>query len=114
MSMYLAKIVFHIICGDSSKQQFDEQLRLISAEDQSNAIEKASNLGLNEEVHFANNNNNPVHWKFIGVSELIRLDNLEDGSEIYSSVKVKKNPESFINSVKLRYERINLMSFQES
>ena len=46
MNWYVAKIVFRIISGEGNHNaQFDEQLRLISAEDERQAFEKATVLG---------------------------------------------------------------------
>ena len=51
MKWYLAKIVYRIICGDGNHTaQFDEQLRLIEAEDDMHAFQKARITGDQEEV----------------------------------------------------------------
>ena len=43
MNWYIAKIVFRIITGDGDhKPQFDEQLRLINANNEEQAFEKSS------------------------------------------------------------------------
>ncbi len=50
MNWYLTKIVYHIICGKGNhKPQFDEQLRLISAENNLHSFQKARLLGKKEE-----------------------------------------------------------------
>ena len=55
MQWYLAKIVFRIICGDGNhSSQFDEQLRLISANNEDEAFYKAQSLGKQEEDSFLN------------------------------------------------------------
>ena len=42
MNWFLAKIVYRIVCGDGDHTpQFDEQLRLVQATDESSAFEKA-------------------------------------------------------------------------
>jgi hypothetical protein len=46
MNCYLAKIVYRIICGEGKHMpQFDEQLRLIYAEDDFHAFQKARIIG---------------------------------------------------------------------
>ena len=61
MNWYLTKIIYRIICGDGNHTaQFDEQLRLISAEDDLHAFIKARQLGHREEDSFLNNNRKPV------------------------------------------------------
>ena len=50
MNWYVAKIVFRIISGEGNHNaQFDEQLRLISAEDEHQAFEKATAIGMNNQ-----------------------------------------------------------------
>jgi hypothetical protein len=71
MNWYVAKIVFRIVSGDGNHNaQFDEQLRLISAGDESEAFEKAYNIGCRNQDNFTNNRNEPVKWEFIDVAEL--------------------------------------------
>jgi len=48
---FLAKIVYHIISGEGNHTpQFDEQLRLIQAENELQAIQKARQTGEKEEA----------------------------------------------------------------
>jgi hypothetical protein len=88
MNWYLAKIVFQIICGNGQHlAQFDEQLRLINANNKQQAFDKAVELGKSEEDLFYNIHRQPVHWNFINVSELYRMEELLDGAEIFSKIK---------------------------
>jgi len=67
MKWYLAKLVYRILCGDGNHTaQFDEQLRLINAQDELHAFQKARSLGHREQDNFLNAVNKPVIWKFIG------------------------------------------------
>ncbi|HXR84863.1 MAG TPA: DUF4288 domain-containing protein [Hanamia sp.] len=103
MKWYLAKIVYRIVCGDGNHTpQFDEQLRLIEAEDDMHAFQKARIMGDTEEDHFLNNELKPVHWKFIDVAELHPLDNLIDGIELYSKICEEEDAEAYIKSVSKR------------
>ncbi len=46
MNWYLTKIVYRIICGQGNHTaQFDEQLRLIQADNAQEAFEKSAALG---------------------------------------------------------------------
>ena len=50
MNWYVAKIVFRIVSGDGNHHaQFNEQLRLISAESEHQAFEKAAAIGINSQ-----------------------------------------------------------------
>lgn len=92
MNWYLAKIVFQIICGDGTHQaQFDEQLRLIQAANKRAAFAKAVEIGETEEDFFYNIHQQPVHWRFVNVCELYRMEELLDGAEIYSKIKETDN-----------------------
>jgi hypothetical protein len=55
MNWYLSKIVFRIVCGNGDHTpQFDEQLRLVSAETKEEAFRKAQQMGKKEEETFYN------------------------------------------------------------
>lgn len=88
MKSYLAKIVFRIICdGGAHTAQFDEQLRLIVAEEEELAFIKAVFLGHTNEKRFENIHKQMVEWKFVNVSEVILMNEMIDGAEVYSSIK---------------------------
>jgi len=100
MNWYLAKIVYHIVCGDGNHTaQFDEQIRLISAEDKKSAYYKASQLGQQEEEIFLNINQQTVHWKFINVCEVYKLGEQLDGAELFSRIDEKADAGSYIDLI---------------
>ncbi len=100
MNWYLAKIVFQIICGNGEHHpQFDEQLRLVQAPSKKIAFNKASEIGYSEEDLFYNIHQQPVHWKFINVSELYRMEELLDGAELYSKIKEPDNAEEYASHI---------------
>ena len=103
MKWYLAKLVYRIICGDGDHTpQFDEQLRLIAADDDMHAFQKARVLGHREQDNFLNSSEKPVHWKFIDVAEIHELSELNDGVEIYSRISEEDDAALYIQLVKLR------------
>lgn len=105
MSWYLAKVIYRIICGDGvHTAQFDEQLRLIHANDDNEALEKAIELGNKEEDTFYNNNKQLVQWKFINVSEIYAVSELSDGAEIYSRVHETDDDYSYLKFVSWKAE----------
>lgn len=96
MEWYLAKLVYRIICGDGAHTaQFDEQLRLIYAEDELHAFNKAQLIGEREQDNFLNEAEHPVQWKFINITELHKLENLTDGAEVYSRIREEDNGEQY-------------------
>jgi len=107
MNWYLTKIVFRIICGDGNHTaQFDEQLRLIYADNKEEAFVKSKQLGKNEEEIFLNTKQQPVQWKFINVSEIYKLGDMIDGAELYSRIDERDDAENYINLVNKKAESI--------
>lgn len=87
MNWYVAKIVFRIISGEGNHNaQFDEQLRLIQADNDKQAFEKASRLGKICQDNFTNNQKQTVQWQFIDVPEVNQLSELADGTELYYQI----------------------------
>jgi hypothetical protein len=115
MKWYLAKIVYRIICGDGiHTPQFDEQLRLIQAEDDMHAFQKARIMGDGEEDNFLNNEKKPVRWKFIDVSELYQLEELIDGLELHSKISEEENAENYIRIIKNRAKYLHETCLQKT
>jgi hypothetical protein len=103
MQWYLAKLVYRIICGDGSHTpQFDEQLRLVMADDELHAFYKARKIGEKEQDNFLNASQKPVHWKFIDVPEVFKLDDLIDGAEMYSRIHEEDDADIYIRVTKLK------------
>ena len=103
MTWFIAKLVFNISTAEQKhKPQFDEQLRLISAENQEEAFIKARKLGLREEDSFLNDTLHQVKWEFINVAEILPLTSLEDGIELYSHVHETDEAKSYIHEVHQR------------
>lgn len=100
MKWYISKLIYQIICGDGQHTaQFDEQLRVIHAEDDMHAFQKARLLGHREEDSFLNNDNKPVHWKFIDVCELHQVSPLIDGAELYSRIHEQDDAAGFKKNI---------------
>jgi len=107
MNWYLTKMIFRIICGDGNHTaQFDEQLRLISADSKEEAFHKAHMLGSKEEEMFFNRNQQLVQWQFISISELYQLNELIDGAELYSRIEEKENAAAYLHIIYKKAEQI--------
>lgn len=112
MKWYLAKLIYRIICGEGDhKPQFDEQLRLIYAEDDLNAIQKARITGHREQDTFLNDAQKLVRWKFIDISELYPLNDLIDGAEIHSRVYEEDDADNYIKIIQMRAAHLLENSF---
>lgn len=107
MKWYLAKMVYQIVCGNGEHTaQFDEQLRLIAANHEDEAFQKAFSIGKEEQESFLNQKNELVRWQFINVSELYRLSKLIDGAEIYSRINEVDDAGAYTNFVHRKAESI--------
>ena len=71
MQWYLVKLVFRIEYGVSSQPPaFDEQIRVIYAEDHLHAFQKARLIGDQEAMHSKVAIDELIRWKFIDIAEL--------------------------------------------
>ncbi|HEY0040697.1 MAG TPA: DUF4288 domain-containing protein [Flavisolibacter sp.] len=108
MDWYLVKIVYRIICGEGKHiPQFDEQVRIVMAENCSEALEKGRMIGRQEEETFYNNREQLVQWKFINVTELHPLTELTDGAEVFSQIKEIDHAEDYCNFTHHKHARLN-------
>ena len=104
---YLAKLVFQIICGTGNHTpQFDEQLRLVIASDETEALQKAKRIGEAEQDSFLNTERRLVQWSFIDVTELHHLGEKRDGAEIYSRIEEYPQAEAYISLVHRRAQQL--------
>src|SRR5687768_11554362 len=108
MIWYIAKIVFGIHAENQNKKQFDEQLRLIIANSPEEAFLKARMIGIGEEDSFMNDRDQKINWEFINVSELIPLEDLKDGIEVYSYIREMDEAKSYIKFVHHRAVELQL------
>ncbi len=104
---FVAKLVFRVITGNGNHTpQFDEQLRLISAEDTQEAFFKARYLGANEQTEFSTEDLNEVSWQFIDVAELTPILAFTDGLELHSRIHEAESASSYISFVHHRAKTI--------
>lgn len=97
MNWYIAKLVYQIMIDNGEyAPQFEEQLRLIQAECQKDALQKAASLGEQEESLFYNYRDEPVYWKFIDVAELRPLRELNDGLQLDSHIEQPEFAENYL------------------
>jgi len=97
MNWYVAKLVFRVISGSGDHHaQFDEQLRLINADTEHQAYEKASTIGHANQDSFMNIQRQTVKWQFIDVAELNAITGLTDGAELYYNIHETPDPDLYI------------------
>lgn len=94
MNWYLVKLVFQILNGNTSAQ-FDEQLRLVWADEADWAVEKASVLGVLEQTTFKNIHGVEVELKFIDVADIQKVSKLSDGVQLFSATVEPRCPNEY-------------------
>ena len=110
MNWYIAKIIFRIASeGGTQKPQFDEHIRLISANNFEEAFRKARMLGITEE-DILYRDETRVTWEFVNVSELYPLKELKDGAELYSQINEEEEPNVYIHHV---HQKAAFMQLQD-
>ena len=115
MNWYLLKLVYQVICGDGDHTaQFDEQLRLISADDRFHAFTKGRCIGENEQESFYNSSGKMVQWKFIDVSEVNYLGDILDGAELYSRINEVEDVKSYRKLLAAKANSLFQESMQQS
>ncbi|MCF6406171.1 DUF4288 domain-containing protein [Chitinophaga filiformis] len=103
MQWFVAKIVYQIITGKGEHHpQFDEQLRLISANTRDEAWKRASEIGMQEQYAFRNQRQELVEWRFISVPEVNVLNNLGDGMELYSRIEEPGDANAYISWLQVK------------
>lgn len=107
MRWFLVKIVYQIICGDGKHTpQFDEQLRLVSATAEEEALQRAALIGMQEEEVFRNDKQQLVQWKFAGITELHALNDFIDGAEVFSMIKETGDAEAYSNFIQHKFKQL--------
>lgn len=106
MKWYLVKLVYQVVSGNGAHTpQFDEQLRLIRAEELDWAREKAKVLGQIGAFSFLNNRKEEVNWRFIDVVDICEIGEIEDGAQLYSTTEEPQDVPSYLNIIKAKAKR---------
>jgi Domain of unknown function (DUF4288) len=103
MNWYLVKLVFQIVNGNSATQ-FDEQLRLLRADELCWAMEKARVLGWLEQS---------AGWKFIDVADIHRIDEIRDGIQLCSYTTEVSDADEYIWLTKRNSSKAMQLAQQE-
>ncbi|HYG53347.1 MAG TPA: DUF4288 domain-containing protein [Flavobacteriales bacterium] len=99
---YTIKLVFRIEIAGKRSAQFDEQVRLVEAANETEAFEKAQAIGHKQQVSFTGSNNLLRKWIFIGTAAIVPLKELASGTQCFSLTTEVDEPETYTNFVKER------------
>lgn len=97
MNWYLVKLVFQIVNGNHATQ-FDEQMRLIQADELAWAVEKARVLGWLEQ---SGDTEDSVSWRFIDVADIRKIEAWDDGMQLCTHTIEAENAEDYIRLTKI-------------
>ncbi len=101
MHWFLATLVYRILYSNGDQLfQFNEQIRLIKAEDELHAFHKARLLGEGDRLTELCSTMPGIKWQFIDVTALLAITPYLDGAEIHSCFSEEAAGELYIRSVK--------------
>ncbi|RYZ50736.1 MAG: DUF4288 domain-containing protein [Sphingobacteriales bacterium] len=86
MKHFTAQIIYRIICEGVLTEQYEEQWRLVVAEDERRALEMAKAIGSEEASIFVDRHGRRIEWQLIAVKDLSEVV-VENGALLFSSVK---------------------------
>jgi hypothetical protein len=87
---FAAKLLFEsTVQHDDGRVLQEESIRLLQADDKSQAHSKATDIGNSEKHQYANSQGETVSWRFVSILEVQDLceDNIFDGMEVFSTLK---------------------------
>jgi len=83
---FIAQLIYRIECEGQSTDQYEEQWRLIYAEDELSALDEARRVAKDEEATLIDRHGRTIVWKLLAVKDL-RAAELSNGSVLFSVVK---------------------------
>ena len=86
MKAYTAQIIYRIICEGVLTEQYEEQWRLVFADDEREALNTAKQVASEEQTTFVDRHGRTVSWQLVAVKDLCEVE-LNNGSLLFSTVK---------------------------
>lgn len=86
MKSFTAQIVYRIECDGQHTDQYEEQWRLVFAENEEQAVIEARNSGLGEETTFVDRHGRTIYWRMLAVKDLQPVE-LVNGGLLFSMVR---------------------------
>lgn len=85
MRTYASQIIYSIKCDGEFTGQYDEQWRLLYADDEPAAIEQAKTIGMQEAAIFVDRHGRTICWEMIAIKD-VREVQLGHGALLTSNV----------------------------
>ena len=86
MLSFTAQIIYRIECEGLPTDQYEEQWRLIYADDASSALAEARKAGKNEDATFIDRHGRTISWRMLAVKDLQPVE-LKNGGLLFSMVR---------------------------
>ena len=100
MNWFVAKMIFQIESENKDYAQFDEQLQLIEAVNEELALEMAHQMGIMQQNEIISKQEQSIKWKFIAITELSYIGEIESGKEIHYRICEPDNVSEYLEMVK--------------
>ena len=85
MKSFTAQIIYRIECEGLFTDQYEEQWRLVYADDEHTALMEARQAGKNEEATFIDRHGRTICWRMLAVKDLQPIE-LKNGGLLFSMV----------------------------
>jgi len=86
MKPFTAQIIYRIECEGLFTDQYEEQWRLVYADNEEHALSKARETGKNEEATIIDRHGRTMCWKMLAVKDLQPVE-LKNGGLLFSMVR---------------------------
>ena len=104
MNWFAVKMIFQIEDKEKTYPQFDEQIRLIDAINEDLALEMAYQIGMMEVDEVTTSKQQKLNWRFIAVTEVQHIGNIEHGKEIHYQINEPEEMNTYLQMVKEKAE----------
>lgn len=86
MKTFVAQVIYRIECEGLPTDQYEEQWRLIYADNENNALDQARKISKDAEATIIDRHGRTICWRLLAVKDLqsVKLDN---GSTLFSMIK---------------------------
>jgi hypothetical protein len=83
---FIAQLIYRIECNGLSTDQYEEQWRLVFADNEAEAIEKAKQIAAKDAAMLIDRHGRTIEWKLLALKDLQKIC-LENGSLLFSVIK---------------------------
>lgn len=85
MKPFASQIIFSIKCDGRFTGQYDEQWRLVYADDETSAVEQAKSIGSEHNHTLVDRHGRAISWEMIAIKQVHEIG-LDEGSLLLSRV----------------------------